>query len=314
METLRVKFFGGACIILLLLGFSYYYREDANRLLEELLNRLQPCQRPITYSIANIDPSFNLTEEEVLNNIYQVEKIWESPINKQLFEYSPTGNLKINFVYDYRQKATDTLKKMGIIINDDQSTYDSLKSRYDSLVASYNKEKARLESLIATYNADKSTFEREVNYWNSRGGAPKSERNALEQKRVDLNNQVTVINQAENSLNGLVDSINSTGIILNKLIATLNLKVNTYNTVGSSISKEFSEGEYARDANGTTINIFQFNDKNQLLRVLAHEFGHAIGLEHLDNPKAIMYYLNEGMNQELTTDDLVALKGICGIK
>ncbi|MDP2741648.1 MAG: M57 family metalloprotease, partial [bacterium] len=162
--------------------------------------------------------------------------------------------------------------------------------------------------------AEKSALEKDIDYWNSRGGAPKAEYKILEQRRVDLNNQVIVINKAENSLNELVDTINSTEIVLNKLIATLNLQVNTYNTAVSSTGKEFNEGEYVRDANGTVFNIFQFNDTNQLVRVLAHELGHALGLEHIDNPKAIMYYLNEGMNQKLTADDSIALKEMCGIE
>ncbi len=314
MKSPRIKFFPSVFGILLLLGFGYYYREDAGRILRGLLNQLQPCQRPITYSIASFDTRFGLVKEELLNNIKLAEKIWESPIDKQLFEYSFAGDLKINFIYDYRQKATDAMKRIGIAINDDRSTYDALRTKYDLLVVSYNKEKVRIDALIAVYNTDKNTLEKNISYWNSRGGAPKTEYNILEQKRIDLNNQIVIMNQAKNSLNELVDTINSAGLVLNKLIATLNLQVNKYNTVGSSTGKEFNEGQYISGAGGTTINIFQFNDKNKLVRVLAHEFGHALGLEHLDNPKAIMYYLNEGMNEKLTADDLAALKRACGIK
>ena len=39
-----------------------------------------------------------------------------------------------------------------------------------------------------------------------------------------------------------------------------------------------------------SITIFQFSGHNMLVRTLAHEFGHAQGLEHSKNPGSIMYY------------------------
>ncbi|MFH0739898.1 MAG: matrixin family metalloprotease [bacterium] len=313
MKILWGKFLAGVFITLLILGFAYYYREDIGRFWQELFNKLQPCQKPIMYSIVSLDPRFGLTKQELLKNLKQAEAIWELPINKDLFAYSATGSLKISLIYDYRQEATDALKKMGIAINGDRSTYDALKIKYNSLIASYNKEKAHIESLSVAYNSAKSAFERDVNYWNSRGGAPKAEYSALEQRRAALDGQLAIINQNSGSLNELVSSINSTETILNKLVATLNLKVDKYNTVGSSAGKEFNEGEYIKDANGVKINIFEFKDKEQLLRVLGHEFGHALGLLHIDNPKAMMYYLNEGGNDSLATDDLAAIKEMCAI-
>ncbi|MDO8511725.1 MAG: M57 family metalloprotease [bacterium] len=316
MKFFRIKFFVGTLVIFLLLGFSYRYRGDMVRILPPtgFLNQA-PCQKPITYSIANIDPRFGLTEAELLNIVKQSEEIWESPINKQLFEYSPMGNLKINLIYDNRQGVIDSLRKIGTSISDDQSAYNIIKTKYDSLVVSYDKAKAQLEVLIATYNADKSAYESDVIYWNSRGGAPKAEHDALEQRRVALNNQVAKINQTEDSFNGIVENINSTRTELNKLAATLNIQVNTYNNVGSSNGKEFGEGEYVKDASGTAINIFQFDDKNQLEIVLAHELGHALGLAHVDNSKAIMFYLiNKSIEKKLTKEDLAALVKVCGGK
>jgi len=314
MKHLSAKFFVVILAILIFFGAGYYYRQDAIFLFQTLLRQWQPCQQTLAYSIENLNPLFGMTEAELLKNIKQAEAIWESEAGRQLFEYSRSGEIKINLVYDYRQQATDELKEMGIVIHNDKATYDSLKARYDSLIASYNQKKAQLEILIAAYEADKSAFEKDVKHWNSRGGAPKEEYDKLEQRKININNQVAAINQARDSLNGLVDTINSEATILNKLVATLNLQVSKYNTVGTSAGKVFNEGEYVRDANGTAINIYQFNDENQLVRVFAHEFGHALGLEHLENPKAIMYYLNEGINDELTADDLAALKTECKIK
>ncbi|MEK7072560.1 MAG: matrixin family metalloprotease [Patescibacteria group bacterium] len=314
IKSLIIKSLNSLIVILLILGVGYYYRDDLSRFIRILSNRYLPCEQPIKYSLADIDPRFNISQEKLLADIKKAETIWESPINKQLFEYSPTGDLKISLIYDYRQKATDDLKKIGLTLGDDKASYDVLKAKYDSLIASYNKQKDLIDALVARYNVAKNALEKDINYWNKRGGASQAEYNALEQRRTDLNNQVAVINQEKDSLNSLVETINSTKIILNKLIAELNLQVDTYNTVGVSTGKEFDEGQYVSNASGTSIDIFQFGTESQLVRVLAHELGHAIGLAHINNPKAIMYYLNEGVNEKLTADDLLALKNKCGIK
>lgn len=298
------KFLNFLFVLLLLFGFGYYYKEDIVRFYQNALSQVFLCQQPITYSIGSIDPRFGLTKEELISNISKAEKIWEAPINKQLFEYSTSADwrreIKINLIYDYRQKATDALKNIGITINSDQTTYNELKTKYDSFVASYNNQKAQLNEMIAAYNAEKTAYE-------------KGKRNSNSQIS-DLNNQADTINQLEDSLNSLVDNINSLATSLNGLASQLNIQVNSYNTIGAGAGKEFNEGEYISDASGKTINIYQFNNTDQLVRVLAHELGHALGLGHLSNPKAIMYYLNEGVNEKLTADDLNALKTACRIK
>lgn len=292
----------------------YYYQPDIILTLQDRWLGNRACQGPIAYSIADIDPRFGITEQELSAHLDKAEKIWEDPAGRQLFEYSPAGAMKISLIYDERQKATDELQKIGIVVQNNQATYEELKKRHEELVAAYKADKARLEAQIASFKEKKDDYDEDVSRLNRLGGGTKEEVRAFELRRTALNAQVAEINKDEEALNKSIDDIRSTELILNNLIKTLNLHIDAYNEIGSSTPKEFNEGLYVRDENGTFINIYQFNDKEQLVRVLAHELGHALDIEHIDNPKAIMYYLNEGMNDYLTEDDLAALKNICRIK
>jgi chromosome segregation ATPase len=180
-------------------------------------------------------------------------------------------------------------------------------------LAAYNRDKAALQSEISAYNAHKKEYEEKVAYWNERGGAPRQDYQRLERDRTELNAEMANLAQKTEALRNLADQVNETVNALNRMAREFNIQVNEYNEVGASVGKEFDEGEYVRDGNGTRITIYQFEDKGKLERVLIHELGHALGLEHVENPKAIMYRLNIGSNSRLAPEDLAGLKLVCEI-
>ena len=308
------KNLGNVFSLLLLVAVLYVFRIPIYVTYKDLQKKYFPCKYPIGYSIGDFDNKFGLSKEDFLKAIKDAESIWEKSINKNLFDYSPDGELKINLVYDSRQEVTQKLKSMGIVLSNDKASYDEIKKKYDSIVAIYNQEKTIFQKRLAEFDVRKLAYENEVARVNKKGGADKATLVRLNAERDYLQSENIEILAMQDKLNNYTNQINSLVSALNQLATTLNMNVKNYNKIGDSLDGEFDEGLYKKSIDGEEIDIYQFDNRTKLVRVLAHELGHALGLEHNDDTKAIMYRLNNGVNEKLTNADLVAVKSLCKIK
>lgn len=298
----------------LIIGLVFYFEKDINLAINDLSRQIKPCAKPLEYSLGDFDERFGLSREDFLKVIGEAAEIWQKPVNKKLFNQSAGGALKINLIYDSRQEATLKLEKLGLTIHNDRASYEVLKNKYESFIKIYNTQKSELDSTIEYYEEKKADYDAEVKAANNRGGATAEEAAIFEQERKDLNKLIAAIKQKQDLFNKTADDINAVVSVINRLIRQLNLTAGDYNAIGEAISGEFKEGQYVRDQSGERINIYQFDDRPALVRVLAHELGHALNIDHLDNPEAIMYRLNESGQEKITADDLAALKQVCKIK
>lgn len=269
------------------------------------------CAIPIEYSLGSFDGRFGLSRSAFSEAVATAAARWQKSASKPLFSFRDNGALKLNLVYDERQQETEMLAKIGLTINQDQASFDTITETYKNLLASYNEKKAAYARAIADFQTQQLAYQNQVTYWNSRGGAPADAyanltamRNTLEAETADLTAQVTALNTLTKTLNGVA-------AVLNQLADSLNIQIDRYNTGGQDIRKVFEAGDYESDSAGERINIYQFENNAKLVAVLTHELGHALGLEHNDSPKSIMYRLNEGQNQTITAADIAALKAKC---
>ena len=274
-----------------------------------------PCTEPIPYKIGSFDADFDISEKYFLNALTEAEAIWEKPSGLDLFVYAPDDAsrdvLKVNLVYDYRQEATEKLSGLDENIDVSRDSYEKMKAQMDALKARYEKEKLAFQSSIAVFNQRSDVFEKQVEYWNKRGGAPKGEYEKLMAEQEELKREVDGLKRAQDGINKLASEVNALAVALNKLIVALNLSVDRYNTSVEERGETFEEGVYYTDGREQAIDIYEFSSREKLLRVLAHEFGHALTIGHVKDSKAIMYELNEANSKTLTEADLEALDLVC---
>jgi predicted nucleic acid-binding Zn-ribbon protein len=281
----------------------------------------KPCSKPIIYYIEDFNPKFGQTQEEFRDNLQKASSIWNNAYGKELFRYSREDadkmfdlskrKLQVNLIYDHRQETTEQLKTIGSTIDSSKDSYENQKALFDSLKSQYENKKQSVQNLITQYESDKAIYQKEVAYWNTKGGAPKQQYAELEKKRTQLNNAVQTINKQNQELNELITKLNSQVVVLNSMNKDINQKISTFNNVSQAVGPEFQEGEFVIDDFGQRINIYEFKDQNKLIRVLAHEFGHALGIDHVDGEDSIMNAYNNASATNLSEQDLTALKAVC---
>lgn len=264
------------------------------------------CASPIVYTIGDIDPRFGVSREEMKEVLEDAAALWNHAAGKTVFEFGEEGTLPVRLMYDERQATTE----LGGVISQEQAAYDLKKVEVDRLMSEYERQTRAYEAMGATYEREKSAYEEEVAGWNRQGGAPSAQYQKLEERRLALERSRVQITSEADRLNEMVDDINAAVKELNSLAEHVNKTVNVFNKLAGN---DFDQGRYVRDEEGTRITIYEFENRAQLLRALAHEFGHALGIEHTKSPQSLMYPYNSGKSLALTSEDVEALKQACDL-
>jgi hypothetical protein len=296
-------------------GFlGYTHQTQVRSLVHVAQDTVAPCSRPITYSIGTIDSRFGISKDILVRDLAEAEVVWEKPSLKDLYQYLPTGgDVTVSLIYDSRQASTDKLRSVGIETTNAESSYNTMKVRYDTLTAHVTAEQSTYKTRVATYGAHADSYNADVATSNARGGATPEEYARLQTTKSNLAQEFASLKSYEHTLNNDIEIHNALATNLNQLIVQLNINVAQYNSVGAAAG-EFEEGIYQLAHGVQTIDIYEYSNHTQLVRVLAHEMGHALGMEHVSEKGAIMYKVNNGTGLTATPSDITALDRVCAIQ
>jgi hypothetical protein len=213
-------------------------------------------------------------------------------------------------IYDQRQAAVDKLKALGLRTDRTAAAYDSLKARYDQISARLEPRRKDLEARAAAYKAGEAEYNSVVGEYNRIGSATPAQKRIFGTVRAKLAAEYAGMKRLESAVNADIDTLNALATAINQLIVDLNMEVKQYNRTGSVLGV-YEEGVYRVADGRRSIEIYKFHDRDQLVLLLAHEMGHALGMEHVADPEALMSALNRGKNLELLPADLAELDRAC---
>ena len=298
--------------VIFILGGLFTYAEEYTGLPSKP-NPVVPCRSPLTYRFGHIDRRFNVSKEELKNVMKDVEDLWSTALGRNLLNYNRNGEVVINLVYGKDQKRTEDEQTLSGRIEVLKKQVEMSKKKYQHQMKLYRKKKNELRTTISHYTEIAKNFNKKISRWKAEGGIPQKEEQNIEKTKQQIAYLQLQIKKKQKHTETLRKQVNSISKHLNTIIDLQNQMISKYNNKFSDPQK-FDQGRYIRDGNKEKINIYQFSNRAELKTVLAHEAGHAMGLGHVDNPKAIMNAMMDKQDifhLSLTKEDIKAIKERC---
>lgn len=266
------------------------------------------CHIPIIYRIGSVDPRFGTSNDELKRIAARAEAVWEGPLKTELFTYDEYAGIPLNLVYDERQENAEIEAELREDLNAKEGMSESVSAQYETLIAQFRNLKKQYEARVVAYETVLDAYNDEVTKWDKKGGAPKEVVDNLTVRQHELAAEQKSLEDMAKKLNALVTELNRIGARGNSLITDYYEIVREYNERFAE-AEEFAQGDYTIDA----IDVYQFDSEDELAIVLAHEFGHALSLDHIDGPRSIMYRSMgaQRLVDGLTEYDIAEFKRVC---
>lgn len=257
---------------------------------------------PIGYALGTFDSRFGIDENRFLHIVAQAKRVWENAAGRDLFQYRPDAFFKINLIFDLRQERLLEAKKQMAKVDESGKSFDQLRREYEGKSRSVEQGQRVYDEAVQAYKNRLAEYSARVERWNAGENHTEPEYQYLQDRKKELDAEGREVEAKRIEQNKSLEEINRLGESVSALAKKYNLEAENFNGA-FVVKREFEKGIY----DGKGINIYEFEKEEDLKLALVHEFGHALRLEHVENPRAIMYRMMGAQDMydiRLTSEEL----------
>ncbi|WP_034604976.1 matrixin family metalloprotease [Acinetobacter sp. NBRC 100985] len=260
-------------------------------------------ENPLRYRIEELDPRLNLNKQQVIELSQQAAAIWSKDTGQNYFVYDPSATFVINLVFDQRQirsiKRAENLHQL----EKQQQIWLDQNQQLQILKQQLRYADTQLELQKTEYQAQAKSYQTAIEQLNA-AHSKKTLAKKFQKQQHALESQSQLLQARIYDYNLKVQQLQKQSEKSNQLRQQLVQSVDEFNQTFKP--QVLHKGQF----DGKQIFIYEFSSLDDLRLTLAHEFGHALGLKHTQDPKSLMYPRikeQDAKDFQLTNTDLKLL-------
>jgi len=281
---------------------------------------------PLTWRVIRVDTVFALDSLSAVALVAEAAELWEAAAGRALFREDPGGGLPIRFVLRESESA-GVLEEFRRVEGEYERAGEELRRRlgeFEERLAGEEDRRRRHQEQVEAFEARVAFHNREVGGWRERGGAPlelvpvlqateqalEEERDTLMAERRMLEDLRETLAGAEEGLRAEAEAHRAQGEELRQRFPPVREEAGLYREV-------FRTGVDGSPVVSREIRVQRPADRTDLVRIIAHELGHALGLPHLAVEGALMAAEYDRTSSRTAPRvhpaDLARLTELCGL-
>lgn len=268
---------------------------DSVRLVERPAGSTAPCSERLGWRMGRVDPGFEVDVDEARAAVVEAVSLWEEAADRPLFTHDPEDGFPIRLVHDERQVRAEERRRREAELAAERRRLEArsreLSARREELAAARDDHDHRvreLRSRLSEYNADVrrtneggAATEEAIDELRRSEEALRRERRQLEEERRSLADRERQLRHEEERLERLIDAYERRAEDVEREFPSAPVEAGAYREA----VREEGAGEVPIRRE---IRVYRFTSRDDLVRVLAHELGHAQGLGHTATPGSLM--------------------------